>query len=286
MAPTSPTVAAWALGLRLREKRTEAGLSGGKAAERIGTAAAYLSDVEHGKKTVAADRLDKMIAAYDFNDDEADELRALREDATGRGWWTKYSALFSEDLLRFFGFEHGAESICSYEGGVVHGMLQTEAYAQAIIEAGQANLRMAEVERRVHSRMLRRSRLGGDDPLRLTAIMSEAVLQQAVGGVDVLRDQLNHLVDVIDKHSESVQLHIIPFDAGGHPALGASTFHLMTFPSARLPTLLWQESVTSTQLIMDGLTAREYQLAFHEAAKLSLSREDSLRLIKSSAGLL
>ena len=283
MAPTSPTVAAWALGLRLREKRTESGLSGAKAAERIGTAAAYLSDVEHGKKTVAAERLNKMIEVYDFNADEAEELRALREDATGRGWWTKYSALFSEDLLRFFGFEHGAESICSHESGVVHGMLQTEAYARAIIEAGQANLRMAEVERRVTSRMLRGSRLRGDDPLKLTVLMSEAVLHQRVGGTEVLREQLEHLVDIAEADSESVQLHIIPFEAGGHPALGASTFHLMTFPSAQLPTLLWQESVTSTQLVMDGLTAREYDLAFREAANLSLSREDSITLIKETA---
>ncbi|MEU5848815.1 helix-turn-helix domain-containing protein [Saccharopolyspora shandongensis] len=282
MAPVSPTVAAWAIGLRIREKRGELGLSGAAAAKTIGVAAAYLSDVEHGKKNLSAERLDKLMGIYEFDDDEADELRELREQATHRGWWTRYSALFSEDLLRFFGFEHGAESLVTFGSDLVNGLLQTEDYARAIIESGAPNLRLAEVDRRVQCRLARQQRVVGEDPLQVLAVMGEAAIRQQVGGKDVHLAQLKHLATLIDQHHDSLELRVVPFDATGHPAMGGSGFSLMSFPSGRLPTLLWQETVTSTQLITDSLTAREYALAHAEATKSALSREDSLALIEKA----
>ncbi|MDA3647768.1 helix-turn-helix transcriptional regulator [Saccharopolyspora indica] len=285
MAPVSPTVAAWDVGLRIREKRGALGLSAATAAKQLGIAAAYLSDVEHGKKNLAADRLEKLIGIYEFDAEEADELRFLREQATHRGWWTKYSALFSEDLLRFFGFEHGAESLRIYGNDLLHGLLQTEDYARAIIESGAPNLRLAEVDRRVQCRLARQKRLAGDEPLQIMAVMSEAAVRQQIGGKEVHLAQLKHLADLIEQNPDHLDVRIVPFEATGHPAMGGSGFHLMTFPSGRLPTLLWQETVTSTQLTMDPLTTREYGLAHAEATTSALSREDSFALIKQGFSL-
>ncbi|MEV0089735.1 DUF5753 domain-containing protein [Saccharopolyspora sp. NPDC050642] len=200
--------------------------------------------------------------------------------ATHRGWWTKYSALFSEDLLRFFGFEHGAESLRTYGSDLIFGLLQTEDYARAIIESGAPNLRLAEVDRRVQCRVARQQRIVGDEPLQIMAVMSEAAIRQQVGGEEVHKAQLKHLAGLIDQYPESLEIRVVPFQATGHPAMGGSGFSLMTFPSGQLPTLLWQETVTSTQLIMDSLTTREYGLAHAEATKSALSREDSYALIK------
>ncbi|GAA4620258.1 helix-turn-helix domain-containing protein [Saccharopolyspora hordei] len=282
MAPVSPTVAAWALGLRVRDKREEAGLSGAAAAKRIGIAAAYLSDVERGKKNLSADRLEVLIEVYDFHEDEAEELRSLREQATRRGWWNKYTAIFSTELLRFFGFEHGADSIHTYDSDLVNGLLQTEDYARAIIESGSPNVRLAEVDRRVAARLTRQKRLTDDPPLHIVSIMSEAALRQQIGGPRVLAGQLMHLERMIETMPESLSLQIVPFEATGHHAMGGSSFHLMSFPSGQLPTLLWQETVTSTQLISDQITVREYSLAHAEATKCALSREDSLQLIRDA----
>ncbi|MGW5648586.1 helix-turn-helix domain-containing protein [Saccharopolyspora sp. NPDC003752] len=280
MAPVSPTVAAWSLGLRVREKREETGLSGAAAAKQIGIAAAYLSDVERGKKNLSADRLEILFGVYEFPEDETEEIRSLREQATRRGWWTKYSALFNEDLLRYFGFEHGAESLRTYGSDLITGLLQTEDYARAIIESGAPNLRLAEVDRRVQCRITRQQRIVGDEPIQIMAVMSEAAIRQQVGGEEVHRAQLKHLAALIDQYPGSIEIRIVPFQATGHPAMGGSGFSLMTFPSGQLPTLLWQETVTSTQLIMDALTTREYGLAHAEATKNALSSEDSYRLIK------
>lgn len=283
MAPTSSTVAAWALGLRLRERRTETNLSGSAVAKRCGITAAYLSEVEHGKTNLAQERLNTLIDFYEFDQGEADELRTFREQASHRGWWNRYSALFSTELLRFFGYEHGAESLRTYDSGVINGLLQTEDYARAIIKGGGPNVRLAEVDRRLECRMLRQQRVNGEEPLRFTAVMSEAVLRQQVGGPDVLAAQLKHLGGLIEQHADTLDVRIVPFEATGHDAIGGSTFYLMTFPSGKLPPLLWQETVTSTQLIAEALTVREHGIAHAEAMKAALTREDSLELVKKAA---
>ncbi|MFC7341404.1 DUF5753 domain-containing protein [Saccharopolyspora griseoalba] len=279
MAPVSPTVAAWAIGLRIRERREERGFRAANAAKQVGVAAAYLSDVEHGKKNLAEDRLNELVELYEIDDAEAEELRELRDQATQRGWWMNYSALFSDELLRFFGFEHGAESLRTYGSDLVAGPLQTPDYARAIIESGAPNLRLAEVDRRVQCRLTRARRITGDDPLQLTAVMSEAAIRQQVGGRDVHRDQLKHLAELVERHPATLDIRIVPFEATGHPAMGGSGFFLMTFESGQLPAVLWQETVTSTQLIADPLTTREYGLAHADAMRNALTREDSLKMI-------
>lgn len=283
MAPTSPVVAAWALGLRLREKREEAGLSGADAARLLKVTQAYITDLEKGKKRVAEDRLNQLIDTFEFDEEEAVELHTLREQMAVRGWWSKYSALFSRDLLKFFGYEHGAESLSVYNAELVPGLLQTEDYARAIIEAGARNIRLAEVGRRVRCRMERQQRIGGSDPLKLTALISESVLLQQVGGSWVHAAQLRHLADVIEQNPETLVVQVIPFDVSGHSIMGSSAFQIMSFPTGKLPSIIWQETVTSTRLIEDSLLIHEYAYAYDDAAHCSLSREDSLKLIRKAS---
>ncbi|WP_019856034.1 helix-turn-helix domain-containing protein [Actinopolyspora mortivallis] len=283
MAPSSPTVAAWELGRRLREKRDEAGLSATAAARKFGITAAYLSEFENGKKNIGEERLARLIEAYELDEQEAAELFGLRNEAGNRGWWSEYSALFSDELLRFFGYEHGAESVRSYDSAIVNGLLQTENYARAVIEAGAPNIRLAEVERRLECRLRRQHRVTGSEPLHLSSVMSEAVLHQRIGGAGVLAEQLEHLVELINAHPDTLDIRVVPFESTGHDAIGGSPFLLMTFPTGKLPTLLWHETVTSTQLITDSLTIREHSLAHTEASKAALDRKDSLDKIASAS---
>lgn len=278
---TSPTVASWDLGLRLRDKRDLLGLTGSEVAKpMLGLSVQFLSSVEHGKKKLPEDKFAALIAAYEFDEEEAAELHALREQASHRGWWARFSALFNDELLRLFGFEHGAESIRAYDNGLMNGLLQTEEYATAVIATGSPNIRLAEVDRRVQARMIRQRRLTDDTPLHLTVIMSESTIRQQVGGPNVLASQLRHVLDLIERLPDTLDVRVVSYTATGHHAMGGSSFTLMTFPGATLSTLAWQETVTSTQFIEDPLTVREYSLAYAEVGKAALSEQDSVNLIK------
>ncbi|MER7010425.1 helix-turn-helix transcriptional regulator [Saccharopolyspora sp. NPDC000359] len=280
MAPASPTLAGWELGQRLKEAREHLGLTGSEAAKAIGITQNYISNVEHGRRTISEDKLRQLMTVYGLPDEERDELVALRGTCESRGWWARYSGIYPAELLRFFGYEHGAEEVRTYEQSLVSGLLQTESYARAVHRGDRANLRMSEVERRVAVRMLRKDRLLGAEPLRATILMSEASLRQQVGGPAVLAEQLEHLLALIDECPDTLDLRVIPFTAGSFSAMGSSTFHVLTFPSPRLPRLAWQETAVAMDLISDQARVSQYTAAFEEAETFALNREDTAELIR------
>lgn len=283
MIPESSIIATWEIGLRLRGKRDLLGLRCADISAATKISVAYLAAVEKGKKVISEDKLRAVAEVLEFDEATIAELVVLREQALVRGWWAKYTALFDAELVRFFGFEHGAESVRTYNSDVVYGLLQTERYARAIIEAGAPNVRLAEVDRRVRARITRQRRLFDPDPPQIIAVMSEAALRQQIGGPDVLAEQLRFLAKMIIERSDKIDIRVVPFTATGHHALGGSNFHILAFPGGDLPTLVWQETVTSSDLIEDFQMVREFALTHAAATRCALDREASLVLINELA---
>jgi transcriptional regulator with XRE-family HTH domain len=282
MPPASPTVASWELALRLRERRAQLGIEVDTITDALSFTRNYWSAVENERRILAADKLAALLDLFEFDKDEQRELTELREAAKQRGWWSGYSGLFSAELQRFFGLEHGAQTIRTYESLIIPGLLQTEAYAHAMISADIA-VRQVEVDQRVEVRMRRRDRLTTDEPLHLTAVISQAALVQQTGGPTVLREQLKHMASMIEKHPDTIDVRVIPFTATACGLFGASTFHLIDFESPKLPTLAWQETVTAAGIIDDSIQVRDLSLTYGEALRRTLNAQDSLRLIRRSA---
>lgn len=277
----SPSVAGWELGLRLRERRELMGVTAASAGHAIGTGQSYVSGVETGKLKINAAKLVELATVLEFDAAEIDELQQLREAAAQRAWWHPYSAMFSSDVLRYFGFEHGAESIRAYNAGLISGLLQTKAYALAVMHGGGPSIRLAEASRRVEVRLKRQERLDDqEDPLRLTALIGESALRQQVGGREVMVEQLRHLEARIQGLPDTLDVRVIPFSADYYNALGGSNFYLFGFASSRLPELVWQETITSTDLIDQPMRMREYSLAHDQALGFALGRSESLGLIE------
>lgn len=247
MTPTSPPVAAWELGMRLREIRDRKELHRADVASALGITQNYLSNIEHGRRTIAEDKLHIIIGIYDI-EDQRDELFALRGISNRRGWWSRYNTKLPTELVKLFSYLHGASALRSYEGSLVSGFLQTENYARAVHRGNGTLIAPSEVDTRVAARMRNQMRLFGDDPLPATIIMSEATLWHQVGGTAVLAGQLERLLDLIDD-VPSLDLRIIPFAAGGYGALGGGTFHVLEFGGRRVRRLAWHETVTVTQLL-------------------------------------
>jgi transcriptional regulator with XRE-family HTH domain len=283
MAGSSPTVASWELALRVRQRREQLDLNAQAVAAMLDVSRNYWSAVENGRKILAVAKLEKLLAVLEFDENEQRELLTLREGAVRRGWWERYTGLFGETTLRLFGLEDGAQSIRTYESLLIPGLLQTEDYARALMTAEITTIRQVEVDQRIEVRMRRQQRLTGDNPLRLTAVISQAALMQQTGGPRVLRDQLSHLTRMIEDHPQVIDLRVIPFTATGCGAFGASTFHLIDFTSPRLPTLAWQETVTAGGIIDDENHIRDLSLTYAEARGRTLSAQDSVDLINQRA---
>lgn len=279
-------VAQLELSTRFRARRNELGLTSGEVASHLDVTRNYVSIFENNRTTLARDRLDVLLDLYRFDETEADELRRLHDESRARGWWTQFADLLGDgELVRFFGLESGAKSIRNYEPQLVPGLLQTRDYAEAVIGA-DARTSEATVRRRWQLRETRQQRLSGEDPLTLTVLLSEAVLQQHFGDATVLRDQLKHLA-ALAAESDSVAIRVLPFDSSPLGLTGSSTLMLLEFASPHLPTMAWREAITPIGLTDDPDEVETLRVSFEQALdQSSLNREASLALIEERIGAL
>ncbi|MGQ4596994.1 Scr1 family TA system antitoxin-like transcriptional regulator [Nocardia sp. R6R-6] len=286
MAPLSPTVARWELMLRIKRRRTEFDVTGSVIAKELGFTLSYWSKVEK-ERVLAEDKLRKLMNLLEFDPDEREEMLRLREIAKRRGWWSEYAELLPDDVARFYGLEHGADVIRSYTSILIPGLLQTEDYARAVIANDRARIRQVEIDSWVEVRMRRQKRLAGVEPVRLTAIVNEAALTQRTGGVEVLKGQLRHLISVVEKRCDVVDIRVIPFDAPGGSLLTGASFHLLGFDSALLPDVAWTETLVHLAVIEDGASVRHLSTMFGNAlTDHALPREESIALIERRLGAL
>ncbi|NNH73902.1 helix-turn-helix domain-containing protein [Nocardia uniformis] len=279
MAPVSPTVARWELVLRLRELREQHGFDSATFAKRVGFTPANWSHVEKGRRVLTVNTIGPVLELLDVDGEEREELLALLAASKERGWWAKSSALIGTELQRYYGMEYGAEAIRSYDSLVVPGLLQTEEYARALISA-DVMIRPVQVEQLVAVRIRRQQRLYGDDRPELTAVVSEATLRQQIGGPKVLRGQLEHLARLLEE-LDTVAVRVIPFTATAGAILGGSSFHLLDFASPSLPTFGWAESAVFGGPVDDADQVRDLAFAYVRALDQSLSRSDSLDMIRT-----
>ncbi|MGW4088924.1 Scr1 family TA system antitoxin-like transcriptional regulator [Nocardia sp. NPDC004750] len=278
MAPVSPTVARWELVLRLRELREQRGFDSAGFARQVGFTPANWSHVEKGRRVLTTKTIGPVLELLDVEAEERVELLALLEASKQRGWWAKSSALIGPELQRLYGMESGAQSIRSYDSLVVPGLLQTEDYARALISA-DVMIRPVQVEQLVAIRMRRQERLRGADPVELTAVFGEGTLLQQTGGPDVLRGQLEYLAELIEE-LDTVEVRVIPFAATAGAVLGGSSFHLIDFAGEQLPTFGWVESAVFGGAVEDPDLVRDLRFAYLRAVDQSLSRVESLALIR------
>jgi transcriptional regulator with XRE-family HTH domain len=274
---TSPTVASWELALRLRQRRERLGIDAKTIAEAIGFTRNYWSAVENERKQLSEESLDKALEQLEFDRDDQAELRRLRATAKERGWWTRYSMLDPE-VERLYGLEAGASSNKEYASILVPGLLQTADYARAIMTPAET-IREVEVDQLVEVRLRRQELLNADPPLRLTALLSEAVLHQQIGGPDVLRGQLQHLVDMAEAHPH-IDIHVIPFDVRACGLFGAATLRVLDFPSPSLPMLAYLETVTARLVLEDRITVRDITTTYNAAVKTALDTQESVKMIQ------
>lgn len=277
--PPSPMVASWELVLRLRERRDQVGIEVRNITQALGFSRNYWSAVENERKILSEESLTKVLELLEFDEEERRELLDLREVSKQRGWWAQYSGLLDRELQRLHGLEAGAHSVRTYESLLIPGLLQVPDYVRAIM-IPDVTIAQVEVDQRVEVRLRRQERLKGADPLRLTAIVSEAALRQQIGGPAVLRRQLEYLAEIIEEHPDTIEIRVIPFTATACGLFGSATIHLIEFENTRLPTVAWQETVTAMGIIDAPTLVRDISMTYGESLGKTLDKQDSLKKIR------
>ncbi|WP_028961429.1 Scr1 family TA system antitoxin-like transcriptional regulator [Streptomyces sp. UNC401CLCol] len=239
----APTVGQVVLGRRLHELREASGLSREEAARILRVAPATVRRMETAEVSLKIPYVQMLLTAYGVPEHEADTFVALAEDANRPGWWQRYHDVLPEWFSLYVSLEGAARIIRSYEPHFVPGLLQTEDYARAVLEAGTIGTAGPEtVERHVALRMERQKLLERPDPPHLWVLMEETVLRRPVSGDSrVMRDQLDKLLEFAAR--DRVTLQIAEFADGPHPGTYAP-FSLFRFAEPELPDMVFTEYLT------------------------------------------
>ena len=238
-----PTVQRMLVGARLRRLRTEMGLTREEAAEAIRASEWKIHRLENGQVGFKERDIVDLLRLYEVTDPgEVADFVALAREANTPGWWQHYGDVLPSWFRTYVDLEAAAALIRTYEGQFVPGLLQTDDYMRAVVQGAHLEDSGEELGRRVRLRMARQTLLTGEQPPRLWAVIDEAALRRPVGGREVMRGQLERLVEATKL--PNVTLQILPFHAGAHPAMVGS-FSILRFPEQDLPDLVYLEHLTS-----------------------------------------
>jgi transcriptional regulator with XRE-family HTH domain len=227
----SPTVRRRRLGAELRRYREAAGLTIDNVADQLDCSASKISRLENGQTGASPRDVRDMLAVYGVAQPVLEDLVEIARETRKRGWWHSYGSVLTGDYVSF---EAAAQCIRSYEAQCVPGLLQVPDYARNLIRASRPEPSIQEVEDRVQVRLARQELLTQDDPVDFWCVLDEAALLRPVGGREVMRQQLEHLVSVAEL--PNVRLQILPLDTGAHPGMEGS-FVLFTFPEGDADTV-------------------------------------------------
>ncbi|MFH0515802.1 helix-turn-helix domain-containing protein [Streptomyces sp. M41] len=236
----APTVGQVVLGKRLQELREAAGLGRDEAARVLRVAAATVRRMETAEVALKIPYVQVLLETYGVPQDEAASFVDLAEEANRPGWWQRFHDVLPDWFSLYVSLEGAARIVRSYEPHFVPGLLQTEAYARAVLQAGTIGRAGAEtIERHVALRMRRQRLLERPDPPHLWVIMDETVLRRPVSADgEVMRGQVDKLLEFAER--DRVTLQVAEFASGPHPGTYAP-FTLFRFAEPQLPDMVYTE---------------------------------------------
>jgi transcriptional regulator with XRE-family HTH domain len=238
-----PTVSRMALGVRLRQLREGRGLTREEAGRALGVSRSKISRLELGRTGCKAHDVDGLLNLYRVPaGPERSLVQALARQANIPGWWHEFHDVTPPWLQDYLGLEQAADVIRSFEVQYVPGLLQTADYARALVRIGFPDATAEETDRRVELRMRRQRILHRLQPPHLWVVVDEGALHRPLGGAAVMRAQLDHLMAVGELPHVTVQ--VLPFGAGGHPAL-SGPITMLRLPGDQLPDVVYLEQLTS-----------------------------------------
>lgn len=184
---------------------------------------------------------------------------------------------FPDWVRKYMFLESKATKMYKYTAHIVPGLLQTEAYARAMLRAGLPFASDDQIEEKVAARMARQELLRRVNPPHLWAILDEAVIRRPVGGPQAMHDQLAHIVEAAQ--TPHVTLQVLPFDLGAYEILGGS---LMLLSFADRPDVAYLENINSGVLVESADQVTDYSLAYDLVQVRALPPDAALAFLKTA----
>ncbi|GAB2772819.1 helix-turn-helix domain-containing protein [Streptomyces daliensis] len=262
------------LGSQLRRLREARGVTREAAGYSIRASESKISRMELGRVSFKARDVEDLLTLYGVTDEaEREPLLGLARESSIAGWWHTYSDVLPGWFQTYVGLEGAASHINTYEVQFIHGLLQTEDYAHAVVTAGhKEHIPQEEVERRVALRQERQKLLLGENAPHFLCVLDEAALRRPFGSRAIMDAQLRHLAEISERPNVTVQ--VVPFELGGHPA-ESGAFTLLRFPESDLNDIVYLEQLTSALYLDKRDEVAQYEQVLERLVDNSLSPSET-----------
>ena len=275
-----------ALAGELRRLRELANMSGDEVASELHWSASKVSRIETNRIGIKPADLARLLDLYGADDARRNQLIALSAEPEPPGWWNAYADSIASEYAAYISLETSATELRFWSPELIHGLLQTEDYANAIMEIhapAVAHPAPSTIRRRVEVRMRRQDLLTSPDRKQFSFILDEATLLRRYGDHDLMRRQLLHINEL--SRLPNVTIRVLAF-SGHHPVLSLGPFALLQFAPLHgiaITDVVYIEQLTRNDIIDHDEAAYEYRLAFDRISHEALDQEASRQLIAQIA---
>ena len=269
MPSQSPTVPQRRLARALRRLRADADLTIEQVAEKVDLSASTLSRLETAQATVRRGDIKELLDIYQVTEGpERQKLLRLAVQSREQPWWWKYRHLPEATGADF---QEQADVIRQYSALLVPGLLQTEPYAREILRALKGDEADRNTEQQLELRMRRQAVLTKPESPQYVVVLDEPVVRRVVGDRQVIREQLQRLIEVSEL--PNVTLHLFPFSMGAHAAMDGefTIFSYYNNPDVVYedPDVVYVENIVGGGYIEDSTMTKRYNQAFQRLLELA-----------------
>lgn len=275
----NPTVRRRRLGQELRRLRELKGMTAEEVAERLLVSQSKISRLENGRRSISQRDVRDLCGVYEVEDHRiVDSLMQMAKDSRQQGWWHAFGDI---PYSVYIGLETDAASLRVYEPQVVPGLLQTRQYAEALIAGALPESGITDIEKRVSVRLRRQERINeAEHPLRLWVVVDEAALRRLVGDKQLMREQLEYLVELSQLPHVTVQ--VLPFEMGAHPGINGQ-YAILEFPDASDSSVVYIEGVTSDLYLEKANDVQKYSVMYEHLRAQALNVDQTRQFIADIA---
>lgn len=277
----SPLIPRRRLRTELRAARVGSNLTQDQVAKAMDWSLSKMNRIEKAKSGISTNDLKELLRLYGITDKErTEELAGLARAGRQSHWWRRYRDVAPPELLELIDYESLASAVSQFETMFVPGILQTEAYASAVLKVfydeKSAPERLAPM---VELRTKRRDLLTSENAPKFSFVLDESVIHRLVASPATTSQQLQRLVNAAELPNVTIQ--IVPFAAGLHPGMRGS-FEVVQFDDTPDENIVFLESPRGDFIGDDLKETESYLEAFRRITEKSLSPSDSIRLLKAA----
>ncbi|WP_433431604.1 helix-turn-helix domain-containing protein [Nonomuraea sp. CA-141351] len=278
---SGPTALRILLGSQLRKLREAKNVTREEAGHLIRGSESKISRMELGRVGFKERDVADLLTLYGVVDKQArSAVLDLVATANEPGWWHRFNDVLPTWFQAYVGLEEAAARIRTYEVQFVPGLLQTKEYARAVVTAGSAGIGAEEISRRVDLRLERQRMFERPDGPVFWAVIDEAALRRPIGGFEVMRAQIEHLIELMRQPKITIQ--IMPFSFGGHSAEGGA-FSILRFPDSDLPDVVYVEQLASALYLDKREDVDRYTEVMERLCAVSTTPDETVGLLRTIA---